>query len=78
MSFYVEQSLAIEVAINVVENYSSIGNLNYTKNVGFRGFPGSGKTWCSLYAALYALSKGLFVLPTAVLAKMAIQLDGMH
>ena len=31
---YVEQKLAIEVAINAIENYSSIGNLNYTKNVG--------------------------------------------
>ena len=41
---YAEQRLAIEVAINAIENYSSIYNLNYTKNVGFRGFPGSGKT----------------------------------
>ena len=75
---YAEQKLAIEVAINAIENYSSIGNYKYTKNVGFRGFPGSGKTWCSLYAALYAMSKGLFVLPTAVLAKRAIQLGGTH
>ena len=75
---YVEQKLAIKVALNAIENYFSRGNLNYTKNVGFRGFPGSGKTWCSLYAALYAMSKGLFVLPTAALAEWAIQLGGTH
>jgi len=75
---YAEQRLAIEVAVNAIENYCSIGNLSYTKNAGFRGFPGSGKTWCSLYTALYAMSKGLLVLPTAVLAKRAIQLGGTH
>ena len=51
---------------------------SFTKNVGIRGFPGSGKTWCSLYCSLHALSKGLVVLPTALLAKRAIQLGGKH
>ena len=50
----------------------------FTKNVGIRGFPRSGKTWCSLYTSLHALSKGLVVLPTALLAKRAIQLGGKH
>ena len=59
-----EQRLGICVATKAIDKYCYIGNLTYTKNVGLRGFPGSGKTWCSLYIAMYALSKGLLVLPT--------------
>lgn len=50
----------------------------FTKNVGICGFPGSGKTWCSLYTSLHALSKGLVVLLIALLAKQAIQLGVKH
>ena len=50
----------------------------FTKNVGLRGFPGSGKTWCSLYVSLYALSKGLLVMSVALLAKRGIQIGGTH
>ena len=74
-----EQQLAIETCCNAIDKYCSIDNqLTFTKHVGIRGFPGSGKTWCSLYASAYAMSKGLFVLSTAVLAKRAIQLGGIH
>ena len=75
---FTEQKLGIRVATKAIDKYCDVGNLTYTKNVGLRGFPGSGKTWCSLYVAMYALSKGLFALPTAVLAKRAIQLGGTH
>ena len=62
-----------------INKYLDLSDQNtFTKNVGIRGFPGSGKTWCSLYVALCALSKGLVVLPTALLAKRAIQLGGKH
>ena len=78
-SSFDEQKKAIEVSCSAIDKYIDMNDqLTFTKNVGIRGFPGSGKTFCSLYIALYALSKGLFVLPTALLAKRAIQLGGIH
>ena len=44
-----------------------------SKDIGIRGFPGSGKTWCPSHVA-----KGLFVLPNALLAKRANQLGGKY
>jgi hypothetical protein len=74
-----EQRTAINVACSQIDKYINPGNQTvFTKNVGIRGFPGSGKTWCSLYIAIYGLSKGLIVLPTALLAKRALQLGGTH
>ena len=76
---FIEQHAAIEMCCQQINKYLNISDqYTFTKNVGIRGFPGSGKTWCSLYVALCALSKGLFVLPTALLAKRAIQLGGKH
>lgn len=74
-----EQKLAVKLCTTAIDKYCSLdGQRSIAKNIGIRGFPGSGKTWCSLYCCLYALSKGLFCLPTAVLAKRAIQLGGTH
>ena len=74
-----EQKMAIQIACNAIDKYLDMDDqCTFTKNIGIRGFPGSGKTFCSLYIALYGLSKGLFVLPTALLAKRAIQLGGIH
>ena len=50
----------------------------YTKNLGIRGFPGSGKTWCMMYSMVYAISKGLTVCTTAMMCKRALQLGGIH
>jgi hypothetical protein len=74
-----EQKLAIEVAIASIDKYKDI-NLaaTVTKNVGIRGFPGGGKTWCCMYVALYAMSQGLDVLATAIMAKRATALGGTH
>ena len=74
-----KQRRAIKLCCHQIDKYCNLSYQNtFTKNIGIRGFPGSGKTWCSLYASLYALSKGLFVLPTALLAKRANQLGGIH
>ena len=78
-SSFEEQKLAIRICSDAIDKYCDTADqTTITKNVGIRGFPGSGKTWCSLYIAIYALSKGLLVLPTALLAKRAIQLGGIH
>ena len=74
-----EQHKAITLGCDQIDKYLNPANqVIFTKNVGIRGFPGSGKTWCSLYIALYGLAQGLFVLPTALLAKRALQLGGTH
>ena len=74
-----EQRTAINVACSQIDKYINPGDQTlFIKNVGIRGFPGSGKTWCSLYVSLYGLSKVLIVLPTALLAKLALQLGGAH
>ena len=76
---FTEQKLAVKTYGDAIDKYANvIGQTSLTKNIGIRGFPGSGKAWCSLYIALYAMSKGLFTLPTALLSKRAIQLGGIH
>jgi predicted GIY-YIG superfamily endonuclease len=76
---YIEQKRAIQLGVDAINKYNNLSDqLVQTKNIGIRGFPGGGKTWCSLYLAVYAMSKGLLVLPTAMLAKRAIQLGGIH
>ena len=74
-----EQHASIKLCCQQIDKYVNMSDQStFTKCVGIRGFPGSGKTWCSLYVSLHALSKGLVVLPTALLAKRAIQLGGKH
>lgn len=74
-----EQEFAIRKCVESINKYTNLWELDtFTKNVGIRGFPGSGKTWCALYISLYALSKGLNVMTTAILAKRARQIGGIH
>ena len=76
---FVEQRFAIKMCLDTIERYCNLWEVDsYTKNICIRGFPGSGKTWCALYLSLYALSKGLTVVTTAILAKRAIQIGGIH
>ena len=76
---YQEQSLAITTCIDAIDCYrDTLSQGSYTKNVGIRGFPGGGKTWCMTYCALYAVSKGLRVTTTAMMAKRALQIGGNH
>ena len=79
MESYEEQQLAIKLTTRAIDRYTSFSSNHLcTKNIGIRGFPGGGKTWCSMYCILYALSKGLNCLATAVMAKRATQLGGTH
>ena len=56
---FTEQKLGIRVATKAIDKYCDVGNLTYTKNVGLRGFPGSGKTWCSLYSYVRAFKRSV-------------------
>ena len=73
-----EQKLAITVTVNSIQKYCDLGDISYTKNVAIRGFPGGGKTFCTLYCMLYAISRGLNVITTARMAARANQLGGTH
>ena len=79
MSSFNEQKFAIKICVLTIDKYCNWLELDtYTKKMCIRGFPGSEKTWCSLYCALHAFSKGLNVITTAVLAKRAIQIGEIH
>ena len=74
-----EQKLAIKKCCQKIDKHYNLSCQHaLTKNIGIRGFPGSGKTWCSLCVSLHALSKVLFVLPTALLAKRETKLGRRH
>ena len=74
-----EQKLAITTCIDAIDQYRDLlSSGTYTKNVGIRGFPGGGKTWCMQYCQLYAISKGLKVITTAMMCKRALHLGGIH
>ena len=76
---FMEQKLAIETCTNAIDNYRNvISQGTYTKNVGIRGIPGGGKTWCMMYISLYAISKGLVCITTAYQCKRALMLGGIH
>ena len=74
-----EQKLAIQICVDAIDSYCNILTQDvYTKNVGIRGFPGSGKTWIMLYVAMYCVSRGLAVTTTAMMSKRSIHLGGKH
>ena len=76
---FVEQLFAIKLCKEAIDNYCNVNEqVHFTKNIGIRGFPGGGKTWCMMYCMLYAISKGLTVCTTAMMCKRALHLGGVH
>jgi len=51
---------------------------NFTKSCGIRGYAGCGKSWTMQYILLYAMSKGLLCIPTAMMSKRSVFLGGKH
>ena len=71
--------MSIEVFQNTIDSYTDFHTQHiFTKCLGIRGFPGSGKTWTMEYMILYGISKGLFYLTTVMMSKRAIQFSGKH
>lgn len=74
---YKEQQASLKLAVRAVNNYSrQFGNLTFTRGVISEGAPGSGKSFVLLNQGLYAMTKGLRVLSTALMAKRSIAVGG--
>lgn len=67
------------MGVNAVKKYSlQFGINSQTRGVLTHGNPGSGKSFILLAQGLYALSQGLRVLPTSLMAKRSNSLGGRH
>ena len=76
---YKEQKLAIESIVSAIEQYLNPIQLSiFVKCRVIAGAPGSGKSFILNYTAIYAISKGLVVGVTAMMAKRAIAMGGIH
>jgi len=79
-----EQSLAITAAKARIDRYIREGKgmgkqaLRYIKNFVVHGAPGTGKSFVTQVAVLYAVSKGLRVMSTALMSVRAIVIGGIH
>ena len=78
-SSYREQRTALGMGINAVKKYSlQFGVTSQTRGVLTHGNPGSGKSFVLLAQGFYALTQGLRVLPTSLMAKRSNALGGIH
>ena len=74
-----EQKMAVKNIVSAIDKYN-----DYTGQVGFvkcrviAGSPGSGKSFILNYTALYAISKGLKVAMTSLMARCSVHLGGIH
>ena len=76
---YREQQFALRVGINAVKSYSKqFENVNYTKGVLNNGAPGAGKTFVLQAVGLYAMTQGLRVMSSSLMAVRANALGGYH
>jgi len=67
---YMEQKLAIKIGIRSIDKYlQQLGPraATQTKNLLIQGVPGSGKSYVAQYLNLYAISKGLRLVPTSIM-----------
>ena len=76
---YEEQRMALSLGVNAVNMYSKqFCNGDYTKGVLNNGAPGAGKTFVLQAAGLYAMTRGLRVMSTCLMAVRAIAIGGYH
>ncbi|XP_047741131.1 uncharacterized protein LOC125179393 [Hyalella azteca] len=72
-----EQMLALQKLTSTIDSFSNVGTA-FVKFPLLIGPPGAGKTYLLMLAALYALSKGLRTITTALTAERAQVLGGEH
>jgi hypothetical protein len=74
-----EQQFALGIGKRAVNNYlRTFGSKQVTKGVLFNGAPGAGKTYILQTVGLYAMSMGLRVMSTALMAARARTLGGVN
>ena len=74
---YEEQCIVQQHMKQQLDHYLA-ASLTQTKCFCIAGSPGCGKTFLLLLGAMYALSKGLKVATTALMAERALSLGGVH
>lgn len=76
---FAEQMLALRIGFNAVMAYcTQFGNPHYTKGMLLNGSPGAGKTFVATIIAIFAMSQGLRVLSTSLMAVRANALGGYN
>jgi hypothetical protein len=78
---YAEQLQAVTIGIRTIDKYLlQLGSVAamYTKNVLVHSVPGREKSYVTKWLHLYALSRGLWVFPTAVMGIRANSIGGEH
>ena len=76
---FVEQSFAVKKCSDTIESYrNGIYHNKFTKSMCIRGYAGCGKSWTMQYVMLYAISKGLLCVPTAMMSRRSVFLGGKH
>jgi len=75
-----EQQLALRLGINCVRSYSRqfSENMGYTKGLLVNGAPGAGKTFIEQAVGLYAMSQGLRVMSSSLMAVRSNAIGGYH
>ncbi len=76
---YKEQQASVSLAVKAVDNYSKskqCGNVTQTRGIISEGAPGSGKSFVLLVQGLVAMTKGLRVLSSALMAKRSMAVGG--
>ena len=74
-----EQRFAIQKCKETIDSYyNGIFHNNFVKSLCIRGFAGCGKSWTMQYILLYAMSKGLLCVPTAMMSRRSVFLGGKH
>lgn len=72
-----EQKFALSVMKRTIDRYTGLFE-TFTKCKLIHGAPGCGKSFLGSIAMFYAISQGLRVIPTAVMAARATGLGGIH
>ena len=76
---YNEQRQAIQLCKNAIDDYLNVNKQTVlTKSIAIRGHPGAGKTFCMIYSIVYAITRGLIVIPTAKMSHRSLQLGGIN
>ena len=74
-----EQKLAIELGVNAVDKYcKQFGRLQLARGILNNGSPGAGKTYCMCKQGLYAMTQGLRVMSSSLMAVRANAIGGYH